>query len=116
MHLVRLHSLPCPLATKQLVLCCLCDAFNGFLQEFMQDAKIIDRPELKGVNTLLLLLDWKNPLDGKYEWKNPMPLNVDGSSFHSLAVRVKHMGSRPDSIYGGCLSYKFIQQVTNKTA
>ena len=54
------------------------DAFNGFLQEFMQDAKIIDRPELKGVNTLLLLLDWKNPLDGKYEWKNPMPLNVDG--------------------------------------
>ena len=54
------------------------EAFNGFLQEFMQDHTIIDRPELKGVNTLLLLLDWKYPFEGVYKWENPMPLAENG--------------------------------------
>jgi dynein heavy chain len=50
-------------------------AFDSFLQEFMTDYEIINRPDLKGVNTLLLLRDWKYPLgEGVvYKWSIPMP-------------------------------------------
>jgi dynein heavy chain len=69
-------------------------AFNAFLQEFMQDYKIIERPELKGVNTLLLLLEWKCPIEGTYQWEKPMPA--------LLATKDTDNGS----VYDFCYEYK----------
>ena len=58
-------------------------AFDNFLREFMEDYKIINRPELKGVNTLLLLRQWKYPFEeGEvYKWQIPMPcLEMSGNA------------------------------------
>jgi dynein heavy chain len=75
-------------------------AFNDFLQEFMQDHTIIKRPELKGVNTLLLLLEWKYTIDGTYKWAKPMPaLTMDKSESNS-------------SVYDYCYDYKTDEWVT----
>eukprot|EP00946_MAST-07B_sp_MAST-7B-sp1_P003364 g3364.t1 len=72
-------------------------AFDQFLQEFMADYKIVERPELKGVNTLLLLREWKYPLgEGEvYKWSIPMPClgmtkidNADGNSSESVNASV----------------------------
>ena len=46
--------------------------FSNFLNEYLTDSSIIDNPEMKGVKTLLMLRNWKNPMKKQYTICNPM--------------------------------------------
>ncbi|GBG33042.1 Dynein heavy chain 7, axonemal [Hondaea fermentalgiana] len=47
---------------------------SDFLRRFMKDATVVDVPEMKAVNTLLMLRGWKCPFEsGSYEFLSPMP-------------------------------------------
>ncbi len=75
------------------------EAFDGFVREFMTNSTIIERPELKGVNTLLLLKGWKDPIGGKcYDWQKPMPCC-------DIAKRSSLTGNLA-TLYGYCYDYR----------
>ena len=58
--------------------------FSNFLNEYLTDSSIVDKPEMKGVKTLLMLRNWENPMKKQYKICNPMPFEngVYGYSYN----------------------------------
>ena len=58
--------------------------FDTFIKEFIADSNCINRPDLKGVLTLLQLRSWETPMVKQYKMSNPFP--EEGSVYSYLYV------------------------------
>eukprot|EP00945_MAST-04E_sp_MAST-4E-sp1_P005163 g5163.t1 len=60
--------------------------FNEFVREFIADSNCIDRPDMKGVKTLLQLRAWETPMKKQYVYSKMIP--DEGSVYDYLYIPV----------------------------